>query len=254
MRALNTNRAIKNGSWIALVLLGCCACSSETSNSLNQPDTLAMSQQTANFVRAYQTRQLNRAATDDVPLQVSVRIGASTDVNVCQTGELYGPYTVTNGILAGTQTASASSPTLRLTNMGDLSVCLIITSPIDATLDLSADNLAMDTTECTTTAADISGFWEGPFSCTDSCSGIIDGFVALTILQDGYSATYTDSEASYKGTVCGKVFEYSGSGPGYTESGTFVLNNDGSGSKMSSYVTSNGSCSGTCSDPMLQHF
>lgn len=250
MHCLTPSRLTIQLSCVLLVLLGCVACSTETPE---KPGTLNMTPQSTEFVRAYKARALTGSAADNIPLQASARIGAASDPNVCETGEIYGPFTITNGALEGAQTVSADQSTLRLANMGDLKVCLIVTSPVDATLDLSADSLAIKTTECTKTPANISGFWEGNYSCTSSC-GNQDGFVSLNIEQDNYSATYTDDEASYKGTVCGNVFKYSGSGPGYTESGTFILNNDGTASKTSHYVYTDGLCSGDCSDPVLTRY
>ena len=239
-------------AWLALTLLGCSACSQSPTPAAKYQETLKMTPQTAKFADTYKIRQLN-AATVDIPLQVSLRIGTATDANVCETGELYGPYIVTNNTLEGDQSVSATSPTLRLANMGDLTVCMIITSPVDATLNLNADSLTMATTECNEAPANIAGYWTGDYSCTSNC-GNSNGEVHIEIKQDNYSATYTDSEASYEGTVCGNTYKYSGSGPGYTESGTFVLNSDGTGSKTSTYVYTDGSCSGNCSDPVLQRY
>ena len=70
-------------------------------------------------------------------------------------------------------------------------------------------------------------------------------------MQDEYSDSYTACPDSYEGTVCGNTFKFSGGGPGFTESGTFTLNNDGTGSKTSNYQNTDNSCSGTCSDPVL---
>jgi hypothetical protein len=61
----------------------------------------------------------------------------------------------------------------------------------------------------------------------------------------------TDYSASYEGTVSGNVFKFTGGGTDYRESGTFVLNNDGSASKASAFRHTDNSCSGTCSNPNL---
>jgi hypothetical protein len=187
------------------------------------------------------------------PVQILLRVGPATDPTVCSTGEIYGPLTITDNSVVGSQSVNVSQPTLRLANQGGLSICLIITSPVNANLDVDADALYIDANECNETPASISGVWEGDYSCTSSC-GNESGTVSLTIQQNEYSATYIDDGAgSYEGTVCGNVFEFSGGGPGYTESGTFTLNSNGSASKTSSYQDTGSSCSGTCSDPVLTH-
>jgi len=185
-----------------------------------------------------------------IPLQMYIRIGAATDPDVCTDGELYGPFTIEDGEVTGSGTVTASPPTRRLANIGDLTVCTIITSPVNAELDLELGVLYMDNDSCDQAPANIAGVWEGDYSCTSTC-GDEAGFVSLTIDQDGYNATYSDGQADYEGTVCGARFEFSGGAPGYTEGGAFVLNQDGTASKTSSYESTIDSCSGTCSDPML---
>jgi len=241
-------------SFIVAVTLVSTACSSQSApENVSQVKALEMTPASAAFVRAYQNQRLTRADNDAIPLQVSLRVASASDATVCDTGELYGPYTVSNGAVAGDPSVSATAPTLRLANQGDLAICMIVTSPVDATIDINADTVSAATDECTEAPADISGLWEGPYSCTDSCYGTEESYAALTIVQSGYSATYTDSEASYEGTVCGNTFNFSGSGPGYTESGTFVLNADGTANKTSSYQNTDGLCGGSCSD-QLQHY
>ena len=242
---------------LIFVALGITACSSTTNqaNSVErQVQELAMAAESEAFVRAYQSGRLTRADGDAIPLQVSLRIAAASDTAVCDTGELYGPYTVSEGAVVGEQTLNASPKALRLANMGDTALCLIVTSPVDASIDISADAVKANTEPCTQEPANIDGYWHGSFSCTSSCEDDIDGFVGLTISQDGNSATYTDFEANYEGIICGNSFEYTGSGPGYTESGTFILNADGSASKTSTYTNTGDGCQGSCSDPELERY
>ncbi len=241
---------------LSVVTLGMSACSSidQTNSVERQSQTLEMTADSEAFVRSFRNGQLSRANGDAIPLQVSLRVAASTDASVCETGELYGPYTVTDGTVVGGQTLSASPKALRLANMGDMALCLIVTSPVDASIDISADAVKASTSECTEAPANIDGYWHGSFSCTSSCEDDLDGFVGLSISQDGNSATYTDFEADYEGIVCGNSFEYTGSGPGYTEAGTFVLNADGTASKTSTYTNTGDGCQGSCSDPELERY
>jgi len=207
---------------------------------------------TTDFVQRQVTSNWQNLALVDagIPLQMYIRIGAATDPDVCTAGELYGPFTIEDGEVSGSETVTASPPTRRLANIGDLKVCTIITSPVNAKLDLELGVLYMDNDSCDQAPANIAGVWEGDYSCTSTC-GDETGFVSLTIDQDGYNATYSDGQADYEGTVCGARFEFSGGAPGYTEGGAFVLNQDGTASKTSSYESTIDSCSGTCSDPVL---
>jgi len=240
------------------VLAGLGACSAEEAPKIGEVSAKSI-EQIEEFVQSQISRNWNKIAaageTETIPLQMFVRFGPTSDPTICTTGELYGPFMVTNGSVEGEQSVEASQPTLRLSNLGDLSICMIITSPVNADLDIEADTLFWETDECTETPASIAGVWEGNFSCTSSCGGGVESdFVSLTILQDEYSATYTDGEASYEGTVCGNIFKYSGAAldDSYTERGTFTLNSNGSSaSKTSSYQDTGGVCSGTCSDPEL---
>ena len=59
-----------------------------------------------------------------------------------------GPYTVTNGVVEGEPTVTLSQPTLRLANLGNLDICTIITAPVDAELNVSADTLYLQPEEC----------------------------------------------------------------------------------------------------------
>jgi major membrane immunogen (membrane-anchored lipoprotein) len=255
MNSLNTNKLLLIAtSLLCAILLAACS-SNKSSKSTHSTGTLDLAPETAAFVQAY-AMQTTPRAVNDIPLQVSVRVGPASEADtVCQTGALQGPFEVTGNTVTGGKTTTSSQPILRHINSGDISLCLIITSPVDATLNVNADSVAIGTDTCDEPAADISGFWYGDYSCTNSCDpNGFDGFVELTITQDGYGATYTDYEANYEGTVCGNTFKFSGEGPGYVESGTFVLNADGSGSKTSSWSDTMDSCHGTCSDPNLQHF
>jgi len=251
--AQKIKRSMNKIIYVLAVFIGLGACNNSAPKVATIPAESV--EQIEEFVQSQISTNWNKiaAAGEAIPLQMFVRVGPSTDPLICTTGQLYGPYTIMNGSLEGEQSATANQPTLRLANLGDLSVCMIITSPVNVNLDIAADTLYWDTNECIETPADIAGVWEGDFSCTSSCGGIENGLVSLTILQDDYSATYTDNEASYEGTVCGNIYKYSGAAldNSYTERGTFTLNSNGSASKTSSYQETASSCSGTCSDPVL---
>jgi len=233
---------------IAIILA---SCSSQNPEGAKR-GTLEPSQHTAAFMKSYFAGLAKGTinASGGPPLQISARVGPASDPDVCTNGELYGPFTVSDGSVEGGGSASASQPSIRLANMGELAICMIVTSPVNATLDADLDSVTVKTSDCNQTPPYIGGVWEGSYSCTGNC-GNLDGFGQLTILQDGYTATYSDGEADYEGNVCGNVFKYSGEGPDYTEKGTFTLNGDGTASKTSTYQSTVDDCSGSCSDPIL---
>jgi len=182
--------------------------------------------------------------------------GANQANTTCTNGERYGPFSVSveNNNQAKSISparATATRPTLSAVNSGSFSLCLEIVSPIAASLDV--DGVAIDASSCGQEPADISGVWSGTFSCTNHGTSNDGGDIVLTISQNGYSAQYTDSEASYKGTVCGNVFEYEGGVPfSYDESGSFVLNVNGSANKTSTWQSVYDDSGGTCEDTLIR--
>ena len=192
-------------------------------------------------------------AGDPPPAQVSVRISNDIDT-VCNTGFLIGTYTVfvnssNQPSSVSPSTSSAPQSTLSVVNTGSFAICTEITYPVDATISLG--NVELDATTCDEAPADISGIWTGTFSCTNI--GCLDegGPVSLTITQNGNSAHYEDDEgASFDGTVCGNKFKFNGGKSTWTESGTFILNADGTASKTSSWRENDGSCHGDCVDDL----
>ncbi len=227
------------------------ACTSQSTVE-EKKGTLETSPEVAAFVESYYASLSTDAAqrASGPPLQMSARVGPTSDPDVCTTGELYGPFTVSGDSVEGGSSVTVSQPSVRLANLGELAICMIVTSPVNATLDAETDSIFVEAEECNQPPAYIGGVWEGDYSCSGSC-GTESGFVRLTILQDEYTATYGDDEAFYEGNVCGNTFKYSGGADTYEESGTFTLNGDGTGSKTSSYTLTDGSCGGTCSDPVL---
>lgn len=212
--------------------------------------------ETAAFVRDYQARLGEpRMANRGTPLLVEYRVGPASDPNVCVNGIKYGPFTVTDNAVEGSQTVSADEPTLQLVNAGDTAMCAIITAPVNVTMNASFDKVYVDSDPCETEPAEMEGIWQGAWSCdSQPATGICgedEGIVTFNLLQDEYSASYSDGFADYKGHVCGNRFEYSGGTDEYEESGTFILNNDGSASKTSYYEDLYGSCHGECEDPYL---
>ena len=133
---------------------------------------------------------------------------------------------------------------------------MVITSPIDAYLTVS--DVAVDLTECDQSQADIIGTWTGTYTCTNFGVGNeVDLPVTLTISQndDGsYHYEAKGDEAVYDGHLCGNTFKFNGGVEGdYTESGTFVLNDDGTASKTSTWNSiPPGVMGGNCTDSLHQ--
>lgn len=198
--------------------------------------------------------------------QLFIRIArAEQEATVCQDGELYGPFDISMAdnfqpVSVTPATAEATQQTLDVINTGGYSMCVQILPVITAIANL--DSLIVDFGSCTEPAADIQGTWTGSYYCEGICDSADDVFaISLDITQDQNDrsiASYTDSEASYEGRVCGNRFSYSGGVTSvYDESGTFILNADGSASKTSTYLSitdgdTDTICSGTCSDTLVR--
>jgi hypothetical protein len=238
------------GSAFICLLQGCAqqdgnSAASETGQAgILDPTTASIA-----FMNDY--RNTPAAVTGDIPLMVELRVGSATDPDVCTSGESYGPFTVTGSSIDGVTTIEATQSTLRLANLGNLTICMIVTSPVDSILDVNAEKVFMTRKDCDKSAQDIGGTWTGEFSCKSDC-GDIGGTVSLDITQDGYTATYTDGYAYYEGTVCGNTFTFVGASESATEGGVFTLNPDGGASKSSEYKDIYDSCTGTCSDTLMR--
>jgi hypothetical protein len=191
------------------------------------------------------------------PRSMYVRIGASAGT-VCQDGLLYGPFTV-YGSNIYPSTASAAPSSVSIINSGSAAMCIQILSEDSAKINVS--NVSIDATPCNQAPANISGKWKGKYTCINYIDGCttndcneVNLPVDFTITQpqdgNGYSAVYTDGTATYNGTVCGNVFKFDGGKPGYyKENGTFVLNNNGTATKNSTwYADGYGYNWGTCTD------
>lgn len=195
-----------------------------------------------------------RAVADNTA-EMSMRIGpAEMENTVCSDGELYGPFTVSvdsqmQPADVSPGAATANQATVDVINTGFAAICVTVESAIDATVDL--DQISVEVSNCDDPPADIDGVWIGSYSCGAPCPE--SGDITLTITQnseDPSFASYTDDGgASYEGRVCGNRFSFEGGEENnYDESGTFVLNADGSGSKNSTY--NDGACVARCTDSL----
>ena len=189
--------------------------------------------------------------------QLFIRVGTAEQVDtVCEVGELYGPFSITladnfQPESVSPAEADATQQTLDVINTGSYSICVQIMPAITAIADLNS--LIVDMDSCTEAPANIAGTWTGSYVCEGTCPE--SGTVTLEIEQnadDPTIASYTDdANAAYEGRVCGNRFSFTGGlTDSYDESGTFVLNADGSASKTSTYIDISPImiCSGTCTD------
>jgi hypothetical protein len=187
---------------------------------------------------------------------VTAFISYPGDPLVCSSDLRYGPYnfTVDIGVEPSSETSSVSpnAATIDIINSGTFEVCLVMISPIDAYLNVS--DVSVDLIPCDLPPLEdeyILGTWTGTFQCTNFGISDDQGSIELTITKnpDG-SYHYTSSEgAVYDGHLCGNEIKYNGGGPGFTESGTLVLNSDGTGSKTSTWNSiPPGISGGNCSD------
>jgi|GEM_PF-6796293 len=175
---------------------------------------------------------------------------------VCEEGEIYGPFLITlddqyQPVNVEPSSAKANTHTLDIINIGSYSVCIQVTSPVDS--EVTLDRIEFSAGPCEEDPEDISGTWEGTYTCEGNCPEY-DVPVELVITQnpaDPSRASYTDDlEGTYGGRVCSRRFSFRGGTESYNESGTFVMDPDGTtASKTSTYrEIPPGTCYGTCTD------
>ena len=149
-----------------------------------------------------------------------------------------GPFNYYGNGYVSPSTVSAAPSSVSIINTGALAICMQIYSPIDATVDVS--DVSINVTPCNQAPANIYGTWEGKYTCINYGSNDdINQSITLTInkLTDGKTQYVDDGGDTYEGTVCGNVFKFNRINPviNDTESGTFVLNNNGTGTKNSTW-------------------
>lgn len=102
--------------------------------------------------------------------------------------------------------------------------------------------------------ANFSGTWRSDFECTSSCGDNFSERILLVVTQNGEDADYTDPDGSrFPGTVCGNLFAWSGTGDGFTESGTWTLTAEDTISKTSHYRSADPpNCEGDCTGNLVR--
>ena len=190
-------------------------------------------------------------------------VGAGDADAACTSGERFGPLIL--GTDEANELSGAAEPerlsgteaTVTTINTGLGAICLEFIPHVSGTFEWEQLMLEYTIVEaCQVEPEDLSGVWSGTYSCSGTCEGDMeqDAPISLTITQDGDQASYTDGQASYDGTVCGREFRFSGGFGGtpedndtYNESGLFVMDADGiNGTKNSAWVGP--WCQGRCED------
>jgi hypothetical protein len=196
----------------------------------------------------------NISAAALLTMNMYIRIGASAST-VCQDGLRYGPFLIAGDSSAPTAnppSATAEPSSVNIIDSGSFAMCIQVVSDTDASIHVG--DTTADATQCNQPPENLSGTWTGTYTCLNQGSpDEIDLPITLTITQDGYRAQYIDDGGdAYEGTVCGSVFKFNRTSPldFSTESGKFVLNTDGSGTKTSTWrsVSSPNTNWGTCTD------
>ena len=189
---------------------------------------------------------------------VTAFLSYAGDPNVCSSDNRFGPFGITGDIGSGlTSQTSSASPTdamIDISSTATFEICLVFVPPINAYLTVS--NVAIDLEECNETNVEIANTtWSGTYSCNNFGIDDIAGNITIDITRnDDGSYHYSDGHADYDGHLCGNKFKHNGGVTGsYTESGTLILNSDGSGSKTSTWNSvPPGSSGGTCTDVLTR--
>jgi hypothetical protein len=226
-------------------------------------ETLAnLSVSTAQPITRFSGSQVAAAASVGATAQVTVRVGSAADeLEVCDSGFVYGPYIVPLDGVAEPAPASvdARPATVELVNVGDVSFCVSVvpSEPVVFTVD----RLVLEAETCDVEADDLAGIWQGDYTCSNSCGDAFGGSVEIQITQDGFNARYTDEGGGeFRGTICGSRFRFSGGYGcdelvcGEIESGTFTRTAENRARKTSSYeyydLTQQRICTGDCQDTL----
>jgi len=199
-------------------------------------------------------KQKESIAAENTTLEAFVRIG-NDPTTVCATGTLYGPFTLSlDSLFQPTAvvpaSVSADAVTLDIINVGSVSICMIIYSPVDLTISLESIEVDVIQSECDP-PSNFAGPWTGTFQCGNSCTGEpFGGIIQLTVTQSGTSASYTDNDGgTFTGKICGNSFRFERSQSQEYERGIMTLNGDGSATKRSAWrTTTENPCGGDCVD------
>lgn len=108
--------------------------------------------------------------------------------------------------------------------------------------------------ECAAATYYVAGTWSSAFHCSSTGpDGCFTGTDLLTVMQAG-DTTIPSREVSFSdgmggqfsGTLCGNVFSWSGTGNGYSESGTWVFASGDRFVKSTAYANDGAAAQGCC--------
>jgi hypothetical protein len=222
------------------------------------PATVSHITVTAGLVQAPSLKDrlasLASIATDTA--EVFFRIGSNSDT-VCTAGNPYGPYSISLDTLAQIvgvtpEHVPPNPGTLEIINKGSIAMCMVVTSPIDATFSIDSAEVDVTESDCGT-PANFGGTWSGEFTCGNSCGGPFGGPIELTVTQNGSAASYSDGSTTFSGKICGNVFRFETQDASSMERGTMTMNPDGSAEKRSTWRTTiEPICEGDCTDNLTR--
>ena len=135
------------------------------------------------------------------------------------------------GVLSGTPTtAGTPSFTVQVQDAGTLA------QTVNRTLNITISPPA---------ALNLTGTWITNFNCTGT-GGTFTGQETLIVTQTGTAVIFflQPGGGNFNGTLAGNTMTYSGSAPGYTESGIWTMQGANNFTKTSDYVNTDGSGTG----------
>ena len=157
-------------------------------------------------------------------------------------------------IPAGQPNASGqTNASLNLTNVqaGDAgNYSVVVSNFVNGAALNSVTSATATLTVSTVTPLNLTGIWITNFSCTGS-GGSFTGTETLTVTHTGTTVNFTTQPdaGTFTGILSGNTMNYSGSAPGYTESGTWTMLDANNFTKTSNYLNTGlgtgGSCPGT---------
>ena len=170
------------------------------------------------------------------PASQTVAAGANATFSVVATGTDLVYQWLKNGVpIAGQTNASLSLINVQAADVASYSVNvsnLVAGNPVNS-ISSNAATLALSAPG----TLNLTGTWITNFTCTGS-GGNFSGTETLTVTQTGTAVSFTTQPdgGTFTGTLTGNTMSYSGSAPGYTESGVWTMQGPNSFTKTSTYV------------------
>ena len=182
------------------------------------------------------------AITTQPAASQSVATGSNVSFSVVATGTDLVYQWQKNGVaITGQTNASLNLTNVQVGDAGSYTVVVSNFGPINSVTSNAA------TLTVTTGTLNLTGTWITNFTCTGS-GGNFSGTETLTVTHTGTNVSFTTQPdgGTFTGTLTGNTMNYSGSAPGYTESGTWTMVDANNFTKTSNYVNTTGGTGGSC--------